>query len=97
MEQREPSNLRGKSICLPCESEAEYLTRVDELQQFRQFLRRVIVSDLPKLRSKVPLRPCRGIPASMRPADLSYLLPEAGALLLFSTWRSYRGSAAITS
>jgi len=38
MEQREPSNRRGKSICLPCESEADYVTRVDDPQQFRHLL-----------------------------------------------------------
>jgi hypothetical protein len=35
---QEPSNLRGKSICLPCESEAEYRQCVADAAQFRQFL-----------------------------------------------------------
>lgn len=38
MEQQEPSNRRGKSICLPCESEADYGRRVDDPHQFRQWL-----------------------------------------------------------
>src|SRR5215510_6552465 len=38
MEQQEPSNRRGKSICLPCQSEADYVRRVDDPQQFRQWL-----------------------------------------------------------
>jgi hypothetical protein len=43
----------------------------------------VMVSDLPKLSSKVPLRPCRGIHASMHPADLSYLLARSGSVVPF--------------
>ncbi len=41
MESREPSNLRGKSICLPCQSEAEYQTWVADPQRFRQVLSRL--------------------------------------------------------
>src|SRR5256885_14677602 len=43
MEQREPSNRRYKSICLPCESEAEYEARVDDPQQFRQWVEQMSV------------------------------------------------------
>ena len=38
MEQQEPSNRRGKSICVPCQREADYVRRVDDPQQFRQWL-----------------------------------------------------------
>jgi hypothetical protein len=38
MKEREPSNLRGKSICLPCESEAAYRHCVDDAGRFRQFV-----------------------------------------------------------
>ena len=38
MDEREPSNLRGKSICLPSESEAEYRHCVDDPRRFRQFV-----------------------------------------------------------
>ena len=38
MGEREPSNRRGQSICLPCESEAEYRHCVDDARRFRQFL-----------------------------------------------------------
>lgn len=38
MEQQEPSNRRGKSICVPCQSEADYGRRVDDPHQFRQWL-----------------------------------------------------------
>lgn len=41
METREPSNLRQKSICLPCQSEAEYRQCVDDARQFRQFLQQM--------------------------------------------------------
>jgi hypothetical protein len=38
MEQQEPSNRRGKSICVPCQSEADYVRRADDPQHFRQWL-----------------------------------------------------------
>jgi len=38
---QEPSNLRGKSICLPCESEAEYRQCVDDAGRFRQFVEKM--------------------------------------------------------
>lgn len=38
MEAREPSNRRGKSICLPCESEAAYRAWVADPPRFRQVL-----------------------------------------------------------
>jgi hypothetical protein len=38
MEAREPSNRRGKSICLPCQSEAEYQAWVADPRHFRQVL-----------------------------------------------------------
>ncbi len=38
MDEREPSNLRGKSICLPSESEAQYRHCVDDPCRFRQFV-----------------------------------------------------------
>jgi hypothetical protein len=38
MEAREPSNRRGKSICLPCQSEAEYQAWVADPHRFRQVL-----------------------------------------------------------
>jgi hypothetical protein len=38
MEQQEPSNRRGKSICVPCQSEADYVKRVADPRQFRQWL-----------------------------------------------------------
>ena len=41
METREPSNLRTKSICLPCESEAAYRQCVDDARQFRLFLQQM--------------------------------------------------------
>lgn len=41
MGEREPSNRRGKSICLPCESEAEYRHCVDEAGRFRQLLEKM--------------------------------------------------------
>jgi hypothetical protein len=37
-EQQEPSNRRDKSICLPCQSEADYVRRVGDPHQFRQWL-----------------------------------------------------------
>lgn len=41
MKQTEPSNPRYKSICLPVESEADYLHCVAEAAEFRRFLDRV--------------------------------------------------------
>jgi hypothetical protein len=38
MEQQESSNRRGKTICVPCQSEADYGRRVDDPPQFRQWL-----------------------------------------------------------
>jgi hypothetical protein len=38
MEQKKPSNPRYKSICLPCESEADYLNCVTDPQKFRRFV-----------------------------------------------------------
>jgi hypothetical protein len=38
MEPQEPPNRRGKSICVPCQSEAEYVRRVEDPHQFRQWL-----------------------------------------------------------
>ena len=38
MDEREPSHRRGKSICLPCESEAQYRQCVDEAKRFRRFI-----------------------------------------------------------
>jgi hypothetical protein len=38
MEQQEPSNRRDKSICVPCQSEADYVGRVGDPHQFRQWL-----------------------------------------------------------
>src|SRR3712207_5713434 len=43
MERRKPSNRRQKSICLPCESEAEYAEWVSDPQRFRQFLTQISV------------------------------------------------------
>jgi hypothetical protein len=38
MEPQEPPNRRGKSICVPCQSEAEDVRRVEDPHQFRQWL-----------------------------------------------------------
>ena len=38
MEQHESSNWSDKSICVPCQSEADYVRRVEDPQQFRQWL-----------------------------------------------------------
>jgi len=43
MEAREPSNRRGKSICLPCASEAAYHAWVADPQRFRHVLQAVSV------------------------------------------------------
>ena len=48
MERRKPSNLRQKSICLPCESEAEYAEWVADPQRFRAVLTQMSVQH-PKL------------------------------------------------
>ena len=41
MDEREPPNLRQKSICLPCQSEALYRQCVDDPVQFRRFLEKM--------------------------------------------------------
>jgi hypothetical protein len=37
-----PSNSRYKSICLPCESEVEYLKCVTDWREFRKFVEKMI-------------------------------------------------------
>lgn len=44
MKKEKKSNLRSKSICLPCESEVEYLNCVTDPPKFRQFVEAMIVS-----------------------------------------------------
>ena len=48
MKTQKTSNLRYQSICLPCESEAEYNNCVDDPQKFRQFVE-AMIADYPEL------------------------------------------------
>ena len=41
MDEREPSNLRQKSICVPCESEAAYRHCVYDAKEFRRFVEKM--------------------------------------------------------